>query len=242
MARTSARAAAIKPVGMGVIEASSSRPAPGSQKRLSRNMGIALRVSVRGMAQLKAKLAKMQGVLNNPQIPLMKAAIQVQAETVRNFDEGGRPETWMPLSMMSLFIRAHRANDVKRRQDGNASHLSDSGRLRNSFIPFVSSGGGGFGVGTNVTYARLMQEGGVTEAQTIPISGFKRRKAKAAQNQKYFGDTGWTKKSKDYDLHLSGGATIPARPFFPRSISELSAWGYQAKIKEIFANYFHGPL
>ena len=209
-------------------------------------MGIALRVSIKGMAKLKAKLAKMKDVLNNPQVPLMQAAVQITGETQRNFDEGGRPEAWMPLSMMSLFIRAHRADGPQRT---GGTPLTDTGRLKSSFIPFTGSDGKSFGVGTNVEYARLMQEGGESDAQDIPISSFTRR---LRENQFENFSTGKIRKTKAgklssgrvraYTLHLPGGATIPARPFFPRNLGELGEWGYQAKIKEIFQNYFNGPI
>ena len=200
-----------------------------------------LKVSFSGMGPIKMKLAKLAGDLKNPQVPLLQSASEMYGETARNFADGGRPETWAPLSLMSLFIRAHRANNTKRTQEGRASHLSDSGRLKNSFVPWVGTDGMTFGVSTNVEYARLMQDGGISESSIIPITGFKRKKAKEAQNQKYFGDTGYTKKSVDYDLHLNG-YVIPARPFFPRNLGELASWGYQAKIKRIFAEYFKTDL
>jgi phage gpG-like protein len=202
-------------------------------------MGIALRVSFSGMKPIKMKLAKLAEDLENPKVPLMQSAVQITEETLRNFEAGGRPEAWAPLSLMSLFIRAHRADGPKRTE---SKPLQDTRRLMNSFVPWVGEDGRSFGVSTNVEYARPMQEGGLSEASTIAISGFRRRKSKSAQNQKFFGDTGWTRKSKDYDLHLAGGAPIPARPFFPRNIGELNTWGYQAKIKRIFRGYFGKDL
>ena len=97
-----------------------------------------------------------------------------------------------------------------------------------------------------------MQHGGVTEASVIPISGYTRRLRENQFTDFTRGAIGRIKKGKGsrmssgkvrpYDLHLPGGATIPARPFFPRNLSELSAWGYQAKIKRIFAEYFKTDL
>jgi len=212
-------------------------------------MGLALRVQIKGMAQLKAKLQKLKDDLQNPQVPLMQSAVQIQEETVRNFVEGGRPETWAPVSLMTLFIRAHRADGPKRT---GGLPLNDTGRLKNSFVPFVGGGGTGFGVGTNVEYASLMQNGGVSDEQDVEISGYTRR---LRQNQFTDFTTGTRNRIKTdkgsrlssgkvraYTMHLEGGKEIPARPFFPRSISELSDWGYQAKIKSIFWNYFNKDL
>ena len=73
-----------------------------------------LRVSIMGMGAIKAKLTKLASDLKNPQIPMMQSAIQVQEETFRNFEKGGRPEEWAPLSLLTLFIRANRADGPKR--------------------------------------------------------------------------------------------------------------------------------
>ena len=121
------------------------------------------------MGAIKAKLSKLQGDLRNPQIPMMEAAIQITAETQRNFEDGGRPEAWAPLGLMTLFIRAHRADGPKR--TGENIPLSDTGRLKGSMVPFTSQAENAFGVSTNVEYAGLMQNGGVSEAQGHTHSG-----------------------------------------------------------------------
>ena len=208
-----------------------------------------VRVSIVGMGALKAKLTKLAGELNNPKVPLMQSAVQVTEETLRNFDDGGRPEAWAPLSLMSLFIRAHRADGPRR--TGPAIPLSGIGRLRNSMLPFVGDDGSVFGVSTNVEYASLMQNGGVTEAQDIQIKGFTRRlrenqfsdfaKGKINRIKTEKGSRMSSGKVRDYTLHL-GGSEVPARPFFPRDLNDLSSWGYQAKIKKIFSDYFNGQV
>ena len=209
-------------------------------------MGIALRVSISGMDKIKAKLAKLQGDLKNPQIPLYQAAVKVTEETQRNFKEGGRPEAWAPLSKISLFIRAHRADGPKR--TGGTKPLSDTGRLKGSMNPFVGEDGKSFGITTNVEYAALMQNGGISDASVIPISSYV-RKLPVNSIGRSLGETRTRKSGKPatgrvraYDLHLQGGATIAARPFFPRGLSELSAWGYSEKIKRIFSDFFNQDL
>lgn len=209
-----------------------------------------IRVTIKGMGAMKAKLTKLAGDLKNPQVPMMQAAVQVTEETQRNFEEGGRPEEWAPLSLMTLFIRAHRADGPRR--SGEAIPLSDSGRLKGSFIPFVMDDGVTFGSATNVEYASFMQKGGITEEQDIPIKGFTR---KLSQSQFESFTTGKIRRVKtgsgsrissgkvrDYVLHLTGGAEIPARAFFPRDLYELSSWGYQRKIKRIFWMYYNKDL
>ena len=205
-------------------------------------------VSIIGMGKLKARLSKLKGDLRNPRVPMMQAAVQVTEETFRNFVDGGRPEAWAPLTMLTLFIKAHRADGPKR--TGTDVPLSDSGRLKGSFIPFVGDDSSTFGTLTNVEYAGLMQNGGTTEAQDIQIKGFTRRLRESQFESFATGklrrikkDSGGTRQSsgkvRDYVLHLAGGADIPARQFFPNTLAELSDWGYQAKIKGIFWNYFH---
>ena len=206
-----------------------------------------VRVTIVGMGAMRAKLSKLAGNLKDPRVPMMQSAIQVTEETFRNFVDGGRPEAWAPLSLMSLFIRAHRADGPKRTMADVP--LSDTGRLKGSFVPFVGDDGMTFGVGTNVEYAALMQNGGVSEAQDIQIKGFTRRLRETQFEDFTTGKIRKTKsglqssgKVRDYVLHLPGGSEIPARPFFPSTLAELSSWGYQAKIKAIFAGYFNDEL
>ena len=208
-----------------------------------------VRVSIIGMGALKAKLSKLAGELKNPKVPLMQSAVQITEETERNFEDGGRPEAWAPLSLMSLFIRAHRAGGPRR--IGPAIPLSDTGRLKSSMLPFVGDDGTVFGVSSNVEYAALMQNGGITEAQDIQIKGFTRRlresqfsdfaKGKINRIKTEKGSRMSSGKVRDYVLHLEG-SEVPARPFFPRDLNDLSSWGYQAKIKRIFWQYFNQGL
>ena len=205
-----------------------------------------LRVSIMGMGAIKAKLTKLASDLKNPQIPMMQSAIQVQEETFRNFEKGGRPEEWAPLSLLTLFIRANRADGPKR--TGSNIPLSDSGRLKSSFMPFVDNSASAFGVSTNVEYAGMMQRGGISEAQDIEIKGVNRR-LRESQFEDFA--TGRIRKvngmqpkgkTRDYVMHLKGGAEIPARPFFPSDMDELNSWGYQVKIKRIFSEFFKQAL
>ncbi len=207
-----------------------------------------IQFSVSGLSQFKARFAKWQGKIEDTRKPMMRAAIQVIEETFRNFADGGRPEKWAPLSLMTLFIRAHRA-DAPRRSGANVP-LSDTGRLKGSFVPFVGTGDDTFGAKTNVKYAGLMQNGGTTEAQDIPIKGYTRRLSERQFKDFFTGRPRMIRKAdggmrqsggkvRDYVLHLKGGAAIPARPFFPRNKVELDSWGYSDKIRAVFDTYFN---
>lgn len=198
--------------------------------------GIRISIAAKGYSQAAKKLEKVMAIALRPSVPAMKAAIWLTGQTIRVFAEGGRPEKWAPLSLMTLFVRVHRAEKPNK----SPQVMSDTGRLKGSFIPVIEDDGVRFGASTNVEYAALMQSGGPSEPNEVQIASFTRR-LRSRQATAYAG--GKLQKLgkqtvRDYTIHFKGGGLVPARPFFPEGIAQLDAWGYHAKIKEIFAMYF----
>ncbi len=139
-------------------------------------------------------------------------------ETFRIFQSATNVDgPWEPLSKVTLFIRAHRANSPRK----SSTPGSDTGRLKGSFTPQSRPDGTEFGAGTNVSYAQRFNDGGPSDADVVAIAGFRR------SNMKH--------KTVDYLMHMKGGNPVPARQFFPKGMPELQAWGYTDKIREIFA-------
>ncbi|WP_313377786.1 phage virion morphogenesis protein [Achromobacter insolitus] len=111
--------------------------------------------------------------------PLMREVAFVMLDAVEeNFEQGGRPR-WLGLA-------------PDRREPAT---LKRTGRLRNSITPFFDSRSAM--VGTNVVYARILQEGGRTSAHVI-----RPRDAKALRFNGGF-----------YAKVNHPGSTFPARPF-----------------------------
>ncbi|MGX9692932.1 phage virion morphogenesis protein [Achromobacter anxifer] len=111
--------------------------------------------------------------------PLMREVAFVMLDAVEeNFEQGGRPK-WLGLA-------------PDRREPAT---LKRTGRLRNSITPFFDARSAM--VGTNVVYARILQEGGKTSAHVI-----RPRDAKALRFNGGF-----------YAKVNHPGSTFPARPF-----------------------------
>lgn len=198
-------------------------------------IGVKLFIALKGYSEASQKLEKLMSIAKHPLVPMRESAIWLTGQTIKVFSEGGRPEKWAPLSMMTLFIRQKREG----KKTDSAQPMNDTGRLKGSFIPVVSEDGNMFGASTNVEYSSLMQEGGQSEAHDVSIAAFTRRRSKRQATDYSRGSlTKATERVKAYLMHMKGGNIIPARPFFPDGIRELDAWGYHAKIKEIFALYF----
>lgn len=182
-----------------------------------------LTLAVKGYSQAGRKLEKLAAIARRPSVPMRQAAVWIAGRTIQVFDEGGHPEKWAPLSLMTQFIRARRVASPRK----SDKPMNDSGRLRGSILPTVSEDGNQFGAFTNVEYAPLMQRGGVSTANDVEVRNRrgkgKRRKAGSLAT---------------FILHMKGGHVIPPRPFFPDGMGELESWGYHDKIRQIFAEYF----
>lgn len=194
-----------------------------------------LLIALKGYSSVSKKLERMAAVVKKPSVPMQQSAIYLTQQALLAFEDQGKPEKWAPLSLMTLFIKAHRADRPK---ETNPMIGSDTGRLKGSFIPVISDDMNQFGAATNVEYAGMMQDGGTTEPRDISIAFFT-RKLKAGTKPKKKRSDGM-QGVKPYVMHLKGGQKVPARPFFPEGIDELKSWGYHAQIKEIFRQYFNG--
>ena len=189
-------------------------------------------VSLEGWQEVQANLADLHRDLTSPEVPSMKCALFMQGRVIRAFDEGGLMEPWEPLSMFSRFVRMHRAS--KRNDDPQV--MSDTGQLKNSFIPFVDEGGAVSGVGTILDYAPLMQNGGPGEGGDIEIGGFTRRapgRSIGLVSGKKTGDV----RVSPYTMHVQAGHYIPARPFFPRDGADIDQLGWVDIFADIFGTW-----
>lgn len=207
--------------------------------------GALLKVDIEGLQKADMALLRLVDKLQKPGTPAKAASVYLYGETMRNFRAGGRPEAWAPLSLLTLFIRAHRADAPNK----NAKILQDKGRLIGSINPFSAADGSFFGVGTNVDYAGMMQNGGTGKGMEVSIAPFSRRKpGQGSTKSGYASLYGVNVKSKPsrgsmvsvrgYTMKLKGGE-VPARPFLPRP-QDMSSMGMWDKIKEIFRSYFYG--
>jgi phage gpG-like protein len=202
--------------------------------------GIKLSIAVKGFSKASKKLEKAIGIVKRPSVPMREAAIWLVGQTIKVFDDQGRPEKWAPLSLMTLFIRAHRADSPKN-PDGQIG--SDTGRLKGSFLPVVTDDESKFGASTNVEYASGFNGGDVTESRDVAISSFMRKRG-ARQGADYARGslTKASERVRAYVMHLKGGLPVPPRQFFPNGLGELESWGYLPKIREIFSQYFNQEL
>lgn len=218
--------------------------------------GLKLVLLADGFTKANKRLKQVMDLAKKPLVPAKQSAIWLCAQTFIAFHDGGRPSKWAPLSLISRFIRAHRADGPK---SENPMVGTDTGRLKGSFVPVMTEDGDRFGSSTNVEYAATLQEGGRSKANVVRIAGFTRRAPGASMGlvggRKKFTKTSYTinddgtigsKKSgsgasvkvKDYEIHFKGGSLIPARPYFPTNMSQLKEWGYFDKIREIFRDHF----
>ena len=209
---------------------------------------VSIDLTLSGANETIARLAALREKCDRHDAPSMEAASWMAGQTLRAFREGGRPEKWAPLSLMTMFIRAHRVQSPH----AGSQPLRDSGRLEGSMSVFSRDQGREFGVSTNVDYATTMQRGGLTTENVVRILNFRRRnphvmtggEAKSASGVRSRKLRRQVRASmteihkSEYELHLNGGAAIPARPFFPETIPELQNWGYLAAITRIFEKYF----
>lgn len=153
-----------------------------------------------GFVKCRGNIEALKAYLATDVQPLREASTIVAASVMRNFIAGGRPQKWAELSPITRFIRARREG----KQNLNPLPLRDTGRLAGSIVPHYSldAQGGTFGAKTNVSYARKMHKGGISEASTVVIEAFRRNTR-----------SGSSSRVRSYVMHLKGGKQIPARPF-----------------------------
>ena len=210
--------------------------------------GEFLSVSLDGWEEAKANLDSLKIDLENPVVPAMQCSLFMQGEVLKAFDEGGLVEPWEPLSMMTKFIRRHRASAP----NSDPHILADTGNLKNSIMPFIDEGGLVAGLSTVVEYAPLMQMGGTSSPNTVQIGPFTRRapgggSAMVQTSTWDYKSNTMSKPSKSsdsvdvkgYTMEM-GGDYVPARPFFPRDTNDIQALGWDEKFVSIFSDWISG--
>lgn len=181
-----------------------------------------------GEGFLKAiqRLEKLGANLDNRKLPFLKAAIYLQGSVLKNFRAQGRPNSWAPLAPLTLALRR------SGRGGGSPRILQDTGRLMNSILPWTADDS--FGVGTNVSYARLMQEGGMSEPSELTIPEHVRHITQAF---------GKALKSpviahvREYVMKI-GAHRVPARPFLVIQQEDASVIAniFRGYIQDLLAN------
>ena len=177
-------------------------------------------VSLDGWEEVQKNLASLSADLGAPKVPAMQCALFMEGQVTRAFDEGGLVEPWEPLSMFSRFVRKHR----KGAADSDPKVMNDTGRLKNSLQAFIDEGGAVAGVGTNVEYAKAMQDGGPSQGDSLEIAPYRRS----------------TGRVRGYTMHIQAGHYVPPRPFLPRDGNDVAQLGWVDKFAEIFSSWISG--
>jgi len=147
---------------------------------------ITTRLNIEPLNRLMVNVLNMNSALRTIGI-LMKRSI------LDNFTQQGRPVKWQKLSAYTLAMRKQKQPKI----------LMDTGRLRQSIDYQVESQS--VKIGTNLDYARKLQEGGET---TIPARIIYPKKASVLVFE-IDGKTRFTKYAKQPERK----ANIPERPF-----------------------------
>lgn len=163
-------------------------------------MAVAIKLKAVNIQRIRKALEKRADRLDKELTPTAKRINLVILGMIQKRFTSSNPGKWKPLSMFTRFVKRFRAS----KKTKNPTPLNDTGRLRNSNFPFVRQGGKVFGVTNNVRYAGVQNFGGKSKANIVRI-GAHTRKSK----------TGNTFRVKPFDMKISGGHTIPPRPFFP---------------------------
>lgn len=122
-------------------------------------------IEIKGLEEVKARFKELADKIKNPK-PILEEIGQIVADSVlKNFDVGGRPDTWTPS------LRAQRTGDKT---------LIKTGRLMRSVKYKVSVRDQSVRVGTNVKYGAIHQFGGVIyhpqREMTLNFKTYKRGK------------------------------------------------------------------
>jgi hypothetical protein len=162
-----------------------------------------MRVSLKtyNLKQVRAVLDRAKGRLDELSPVGKQVSLYLLSLVQRAFSSNSEAaRKWEPLSVVTLFIRRHRASAPT----SSKRPLNDKGLLRNSNFPFVRDNGAEFGVVNNAKYASVQNHGGYSQPSDVVIKNFARKTK-----------TGTSKVLKKfYTMHLKGGK-VEARPFFP---------------------------
>ncbi len=88
--------------------------------------------------------------IENPSPYLKEIGLHMVASIKRNFEVGGRPKRWKPLSKET----------IKRRRKGSSKPLVDTGRLKNSINFKITGRSVEIGPSGDIVYAAIHQFGG----------------------------------------------------------------------------------
>lgn len=202
--------------------------------------GIGISYDIKGIKELTGNIETLKDYIATNILPFKEAASLVTGSVARNFVDEGRPKKWEKLSPITLFIRKYRAG----KKNALALKLQDSGRLKNSFVPhaeqFVNYGE--FGASTNVDYAKVLHNGGVSEPNTVEIGSFVRKAPHVLKEGQSIPTWAFKKRNSmsgmvrvaAYTMKLKGGATIPARPFM--MVQEPD----KPLLKQVFVDWMKG--
>lgn len=143
-------------------------------------------------------LTLMQGALTNLAAPLAETALVARSSVLRNFTEGGRPETWKPLQWPR-----------KRGSLSAAIPLTDTGVLKNSIRSEVV--GNSVILSTSVPYAAIHQFGG-----TVNVPAIEARAGGALRWVTREGAVMYRKRTRAHAV------TIPPRPYMLLQEADVS--------------------
>jgi len=160
-------------------------------------------------------LDKAQARLGDTNTPLIKAGMIMLRSIDKNFRAEGRPTKWKGLSAMTKAFR--RKGKAKKGGERVFKILQDTGRLKGSISARTTKGQ--VEIGTNLSYAKLMDRGGMSEAKTFKIKEHKRK-----ITQTFGRPIGWEayQTVKAHDIKI-GPKRVPARPFILFQTSDVAA-------------------
>lgn len=160
-------------------------------------MQVKTRVDMSGLKKVAANISNFRSALTLVGHYMVKSII-------RNFQAQGRPQKWKPLSPYTLAMRK------KGRGRGHPKILEDTGRLRQS-IGFAIKDDS-VAIGTNLEYAKKLQEGGTAKIPARTIIAVKKKALK-------FEKAGRTIIVKKV-YQPARTAQIPARPYVMFQVPE----------------------
>jgi phage virion morphogenesis protein len=186
-------------------------------------MAVSVVIDKNDLKVVRQRLARQLEIMKNLQTPLSKIATQMYQSVMTNFrEEGTDKRKWQPLSWWTIWLKKIR----KGKRTQMPKILQDTGYLRNSIYPEV---GENFAiVGTNVSYAKLHQFGGVSSPNAVEIGNFHRNFPSIWRGKEISEETIAKRKRKDVLVHgftmmMKGGHKIPPRPFITLRQKNLEA-------------------
>lgn len=127
-------------------------------------MASRVRVEVQPpMAEVRARLKRTRQDIGDMKKPYARAATYLDRWVQQNFKtEGGKVGKWAPLKVGGRWSRRR----GRRFFDSAAKVLQDTGRLRQSFLPFVTRRNAG--IGSDLPYAKKHEEGKGERGRKLP--------------------------------------------------------------------------